>query len=230
MRLTKSGYGMFSQPKRALALAVMGIMICPIAAMANVTPFVLDTFDSPNVRSSRVIQGKRDATATMYEANLPVRAGVRDTGMRILENPLNSLAAVTVGGGNLSVAQGTRVKAETIIAYGSAARNPQQGGPSLGLNLSNYRNLQFDFSGVEGDLNINVVYHTSAPFSPTGYYSTAKINVAPSSKDAPLKLKLPMNNDPNFNWQRVDGITVLINRSGGAVSTSYTLDTLTFVP
>jgi hypothetical protein len=233
MKLTKSGYGMLSQSKRALVLAVIGIMICPIAAMANPTPYVLDTFDSPNVPSSRVVQGKRETTAVVYEANLPVRAGARDTGLRILENPLNSLAAVTVGGGNLSVAQGTRMKAETVIAYGAATRvggNLQRGGPLLGLNLSNYRNLQFDFSGVEADLNINVVYHTSAPFSPTGYYSTSKINIAPSSKDAPLTLKLPMNNDPNFNWQSVDGITVLINRSGGAGSISYTLDTLTFVP
>jgi hypothetical protein len=233
MKLVKSGYDVLSQSKRTLVLAAMGIMICPIGAMANVAPFVLDTFDSPNVRSSRVVQGKRESTAVMYETNLPVRAGARDTGMRILENPLNSLAAVTVGGGNLSVAQGTRVAAETVISYGAATRvggNPQQGGPLLGLNLSNYKNLQFEFSGVEDVLNINVIYHTSSPFSPTGYYSTTGINIAPSATNAPLTFKLPMNNDPKFNWQKVDGITVLINRSGGASSTSYTLDTLKFVP
>jgi hypothetical protein len=223
---------MLNQSKCALALAAMGIMIYPIGAMANVAPLLLDTFDAPAVRSSRVVQGKKDATAFVYEANLPVRAGARDTGLRILENPLNSLAAVTVGGGNLSVAQGTGMKAETVRTYGAATRvggNLKKGGPLLGLNLLNYKNLEFEFLGVEDVLNINVVYATSTPISPTGYYSTAKINIAPSSANAPLTFKLPMNNDRNFNWQKVDGITVIINRAGGQGSTSYTLGSLKFV-
>jgi hypothetical protein len=157
---------------------------------------------------------------------------VRDTGLNMYENNRDSIAAISLGDGHLNVAQGTNVRAETTIAYGAFTRvggNPSVGGPLLGLNLTAYKNLQLEFAGAEDVLNVNVVYYTAAPFNAKGYYSTTSINVAPSAPNAPLIFRLPMNNDPNFNWKQVDGIIVIINRSGGASSTSYTLDTLKFV-
>jgi hypothetical protein len=211
-------------------------LVSSSAVIANPAPLLLDSFDAPNASSHRVVKGKPDnatSKVVLYESNLPVRTGARDTGLNMYENPLNSLAAISVGNGNLNIAQGAKVRAETTIAYGAFTRiggNPTVGGPFLKLNLKDYKNLQLDFTGAEDGLNINVIYYTAAPVTPNVYYSTKSINIAPPSPSAPLTVKLPMNNDSKFNWQQVDGIMVIINRSGGEHSTSYTLDALKLIP
>jgi hypothetical protein len=222
--------------KLVLIVASIAITSLQIGVIANAAPLLLDSFDAPNTSSHRVVKGKPDNATSkivLYESNLPVRAGARDIGLNMYQNPLNSLAAINIGNGNVSVAQGTKVKAETVIAYGAftrIGRNRNIGGPLLGLNLKDYKNFQLDFTGAEDVLNINVIYYTSAPIKPDVSYSTTSRNISPSSPTAPLTVTLPVNDDDNFNWQKVDGIVVIINRANDKDSTSYTLDTLKFIP
>jgi hypothetical protein len=222
--------------KPALVIASIAITSLPIGAIANPAPLLLDSFDAPNASSHRVVKGTPDnatSKAVLYESNLPIRAGARDIGLNMYQNPINSLAAISIGNGNVSVAQGTKVKAETVIAYGASTRvggKPNVGGPLLGLNLKDYKNFQLEFTGAEDVLNINVIYYTTAPIKPAGYYSTTSLNITPPSPNAPLTVKLPVNNDANFNWQQVDGVVVIINRANDKDSTSYTLDALRWTP
>ena len=104
------------------------------------------------------------------------------------------------------------------------------GGPLLNLDLSAYRSMRLAFSGAEDGLNLNVTYYTSNPLNPAVplNYATAGINVAPSSSGGPIEAHLPLATDPGFNWKRVDGIAIVINRAGPTPHTSYTLDQVSF--
>jgi hypothetical protein len=215
---------------RRFMLLIAG-MVAAMSASSPIHAQVLDNFDAPIASTSRVVQNT--ASTTVYESALPVLGGARDTTLNVYGNPLNSTSVVTLGGGRLSVAQGTKATAETIVAYGAFTRvggNQTVGGPLLGLDLSTQRTLRFDFSGAEDVLNVNVTYYTSAPITPNVYYAGGGINIAPSASGAPLSFTLPVSNDPSFNWKKVDGVVVLINRSGPTPHTSYTLDRLSFQP
>jgi len=217
----------------------LAAFICVAAAFSNVAhALVLDTFDVPVPVTTHVVHGtpgSPTATFTLNETGVAVPGGARDTTLNMYGNPLGSIAALAVGGGRVSTAQGTGVTAETIVAYGAFTRvggNPAIGGPLLGLDLSSFRNLVIEFSGAEDVLNLNVVYYTSSPLNPAVplYYASAGVNVSPTTSGAPLVVKLPVSNNPLFNWRRVDGVILLINRSGPTPATSYTLDTLSFAP
>jgi len=219
-------------PKTAALLA----LLCA-TWVAHAATLVLDTFDAPAPARSGVAYGapgSASALVDLVDFTATVPGGVRESVLNVYGNPLDSISALSVGDGRLSVAQGTGAIAETIVSYGAFTRptgDPMVGGPLLGLDLSVYGGLQFDFSGAEDVLNVNVTYYTSAPLDPLHplYYSGAGVNVAPASSGAPLSFTLAFANDPTFNWTQVDGVVVLINRAGPTPSTSYTLGTLTFV-
>jgi hypothetical protein len=163
-----------------------------------------------------------------------VPGGVRESTLNMYGGTVDSISALSVGDGRLSVAQGTGAQAETLISYGGFTRptgDPTVGGPLLGLDLSTYTGLSLEFSGVEDSLNVNVVYYTSAPLSSSSpvYYASSGVNVAPTLAGGPLSFVLEFSADEAFNWKHVDGIVVIINRSGPIPSTSYAVDKLTFV-
>ncbi|MBX3617723.1 hypothetical protein [Nitrosomonas sp.] len=200
--------------------------------------FVLDSFDAPTPKEFTVVTTAGDssvpgATSEIQTATPSVPGGIREALLHVYNNPLHSVSVLQVGEGNLSVAQGTGAMAETLISYGAFTRptgDPSVGGPLLGLDLSDYNALQFDFTGVEDALNLVVVFYTAEPLDPSSplYYSQSGINIAPDIPGGPLSVNLGVSNNSAFNWDHVDGITILINRSGPIPSTSYTLDQVSF--
>ena len=229
----------FPAPNHAARYALAALVcFAAVTFCDTVSALVLDTFDVPVPLTTRVVQGapgSLTATVTLNEVGVAVPGGARDTTLTMYGNPLASVAALAVGGGRISTAQGTGVTAETSVAYGAFTRvggNPTIAGPLLGLDLSGYKNLVLQFSGAEDVLNLNVVYYTATPLNPAAplYYASAGVNISPSTSGAALTVDLPVANNPSFNWRRVDGIVVLINRSGPTPATSYTLDTLSFAP
>ena len=199
---------------------------------------LLDSFDAPAPKEFTVITTAGDfntpgATGEIQTSTPAVPGGIRETFLHVYSNPLNSASVLQVGGGNLSVAQGTGAMAETLITYGSFTRptgDPYVGGPLLGLDLSGFNALKFDFTGVEDWLNVVVVFHTTAPLDPLTplFYSQSAVNIAPAVPGGPLSFTLGVSNNAAFNWHQVDGVVVEINRSGPIPSTSYTLDQLSF--
>lgn len=188
--------------------------------------FDLDDFASSSPALSRSIHNGINST-TIVELGLPILGGARNTYFRVYDNPDHSISSVVVGEGRVSVAQGTNAKAETLISYGAFTGNGL-----LSLDLTAYTDLRFEFAAAEDSLNVNVVYYTSIPLDPRvpRYYSSAGVNVSPVYPGGPLSFTLPVSNNPNFNWASVDGIVVIINRSGPIPHTSYTLDKLIFEP
>jgi hypothetical protein len=233
-------FRLIGRARRAAFTACIGVTALAFSHAASA--LVLDTFDAvaaPPAPTRRVVHGApgtATATTTVYESGLAgVPGGARDTTLNMYGNPLSGIAALSVGGGRISTAQGTGVTAETIVAYGAFTRvggAPTIGGPRFGLNLSAYKNIVIDFSGAEDGLNVNVVYYTSAPLDPSDplYYTTTGVNIAPAASGAPVTVRLPVNHNPFFNWKQVDGVILLINRSGPTPATSYTLDKLSFAP
>lgn len=217
---------------RAPLAAALGAAALALPAAAQ----VLDGFDAPTpgwARTATGAPGSAGALLRVCEAGLPVPGGARDITHNVYANPLASVSAVALGEGRLSVAQGTGLVAETIVAYGAFTRvgcDDTVGGPRLRLNLGSTRSLRLTFSGAEDAMNVVVVYYTSAPLDPRTplYYSTVAVNIAPATPGAPLQFKLPVGTDPAFNWRQVDGVVLLINRAGPTPHTSYTLDQLSF--
>lgn len=214
-----------------------GAVVLSLAfAGAATAQSLLDDFSAPWggwTRAASGSLGSPSAVVRVCEAGLPVPGGARDVYHGIYGNPLGSVSAIGAGGGRLSVAQGTGLMAETLIMYGAFSRvgcDPVVGGPLLALDLSTWKTLRLTFSGAEDVLNLNVTFYTSAPLNPAApvYYSNNGVNIAPPSSGAPLEAALQVSNDPTFNWKRVDGIVVIINRSGPTPHTSYTLKRLHF--
>lgn len=216
-----------------LASVALGcaVALAPEAALAGCP--VLDDFGAPATPRSAVVWGLRDsptAVATLQDTSPSILGGIRDTAIDIYGNPQRGIAALALGGGVVSVTQAPGVVAETQLSYGAFTRpTPGVGGPLLGLDLSSCKALQADFAGAEDGLNFVVVYYTSAPLSSTGYYLVTGLNIAPTSSGAPLSFPVDFGTSP-FNWKRVDGVVVLVNRSGPTPHTSYTIDNLAFVP
>lgn len=202
--------------------------------------FVLDDFDEPTPLLTHVVSGppsSGSASFTFNQSGLSVVGGARDTTINIYGNPIGSIAAVAVGDGSISTTQGTGVTAETIVSYGGFTRvggHPMIGGPLINLDLSGFSNFELEFAGTEYPLNVNVTYYTSAPLDINRpvpvYYSSGGINVKPVTSGAPIVVSLPVANNPLFNWKKVDGIVVLVNRAGPLPASSYTLDQIRFVP
>jgi hypothetical protein len=228
----------FFSPKSIRTLGLLGILGLLSANPVLSASLLLDSFDAPAPREFTVITTAGDfdtpgATGEIQTSTPTVPGGIRETFLHVYSNPLNSASILQVGGGNLSVAQGTGAMAETLITYGSFTRptgDPSVGGPLLGLDLSGFNALKFDFSGVEDWLNVVVVFHTTAPLDPLTplFYSQSAVNIAPAVPGGPLSFTLGVSNNAAFNWDQVDGVVVEINRSGPIPSTSYTLDQLSF--
>jgi hypothetical protein len=222
-----------------LATAFGVVPTVTVAAAKGTAPWTLDDFGSaPGAAWAQTAAGAPDTPeAVVYKCESGLAqppGGVRDTYHGIYKNPIDSVSAVGVGNGRLTVAQGTGTIAETLISYGAFTRtgcDPWSGGPGMRLDLSAFRALKLVFAGAEHAMNINVVYYTSAPLAVPGgqYYTGVGLNVAPSAPGEALDVLLPAAQDPTFNWRQVDGIVVIINRSGPIPHTSYTLDRIEFV-
>lgn len=213
-----------------------GFLLLLFATYVNAAiPLVLDSFDQPLAIKSKVAFGTLASPTHQFYFNdliSSVPGGIRGSTYNVYNDPLNSISVYSIGKGRMSVAQGTGAMAESLISYGAFTRpQPNVGGPLLGLDLSVYDGLKFDFTGTEDAMNINVVYYTSAPLNPAAplYYASSGVNIAPSVSGGLLSFVLDFNKAPEFNWTHVDGIIVIINRSGPIPHTSYTLDKLTFV-
>lgn len=220
----------FSSHVGALALGAASWLLSNAALAA--CP-VLDDFSYPATPKTAVVWGLRDAPtaiAMLQDVSPTILGGYRDTAIDIYGNPQRGIAALGLGGGVLSVSQAPGVIAETQLSYGAFTRpTPGVGGPLLGLDLSSCKGLQADFAGAEDALNFVVVYYTSAPLTSSGYYLVTGLNIAPTTSGAPLSFLVDFGS-ASFNWKRVDGVVVLVNRSGPTPHTSYTLDNLAFAP
>jgi hypothetical protein len=200
------------------------------ALQAQAAPIALDDFDAPTTPRVAAKLGTEDV---FFRDFTSVPGGVRELTYNLYINPLNAVAAVSLGGGQMTMAAGTGALGETVISYGAFTRpdGPDIGGPLLGIDLGSSRSIELAFAGVESPLNLVVVLYTSNPLPGTEplYYSQAAANSAPDVPGGPMTVKLAFDATNNFNYNQVDGVTVLIDRSGSARQNSYALTSLRFV-
>jgi hypothetical protein len=201
------------------------------ALQAQAAPITLDDFDAPATPRVAAKLGTKNVFFRDFTASVP--GDVRELTYNLYINPLNAVAAVSLGGGQMTMAAGTGALGETVISYGAFTRpvDPNIGGPLLGIDLGSARSIELAFAGVESPLNLVVVLYTSNPLPGTEplYYSQAAANSAPDVPGGPMTVKLDFDATNNFNYNQVDGVTVLIDRSGSARQNSYALTSLRFV-
>lgn len=213
----------------ALSL-VSGTVLMSGAARAS--SLLIDDFAAPTTAVTSVFTGVDETTFNQFTGSVP--GGVRGVYHHAYTNPLNSVAALAVGNGQLSSASGVGVQTEVLVFYGAFTRptlQPEVGGPRLGLDATAYDTFRLDFSGLSGVMNINVVLYTANPLNPASplYYSGAGVNVAPAAPGAALVVDLPFSLGDPFNFAQVDGIALVINRANGATGLAWNLDSFSLV-
>jgi hypothetical protein len=210
--------------------AVLGLALsAPLAA----APLLLDDFSDPSPAVMTTITGTSSVTFVDFGSML---GGVRETNYNLYSNPSLSSVVLTRGAGSVGINAGPDALGELLLSYGAFTRptgDPSVPGPFLGQNLTPYDALELDFTSVDQPLNINVVYYTSAPLAsscpPCLYYSQSGVNIGPDAPGDPLTVLLSFNPDPAFNFGQVDGVVVLIDRSGDSRGNAYSLDSMEFV-
>lgn len=213
------------------ALCLVGASLSLLAGQAIAAPILVDSYTAPNAPHNAV----RATVSTMFfrDFDASVVGGVREATYNVYTNPQRSPAALSLGRGQAGIAAGIGALGELVITYGAYTRpnRPDEGGPLLNLDLSKHHAVELVFRGVEDALNLNVELYTSAPLDAKNpvYYTLASLNAAPSAPGEPLVVRLPYNAGDGFNYGRVDGVTVLIDRSGSAKQNAYTLSEVRFV-
>lgn len=214
-----------------LALCAAGTCLAMMASRAMAAPIVVDSYTAPNAPHNAV----RATVSSMFfrDFDASMVGGVREATYNVYANPQRSPAALSLGRGQAGVGAGIGALGELVIAYGAYTRpnHPNEGGPLLGLDLSTHHAVELVFRGVEYGLNLNVELYTGTPLDAKNpvYYTLASLNVAPTSPGAPLVVRLPYNPTDGFNYAKVDGVVVLIDRSGSATQNAYTLSEVRFV-
>lgn len=214
-----------------LALCAAGACLAMMANRAMAATIVVDSFAAPNAPHNAV----RAAVSTMFfrDFDASMVGGVREATYNVYTNPQRSPAALSIGRGQAGIAAGIGALGELVIAYGAYTRpnNPNEGGPLLNLDLSTHHAVELVFRGVEYGLNLNVELYTATPLDAKNpvYYTLASVNAAPSAPGQPLVVRLPYNPADGFNYAKVDGVLVLIDRSGSATQNAYTLSEVRFV-
>ncbi|MEK8034074.1 hypothetical protein AACH06_24890 [Ideonella sp. DXS29W] len=202
-----------------------------LSGLATAAPILVDSYTAPATAHNAV----RSSVSSIFyrDFDASVIGGVRDTTYNVYTNPQRSPAALSLGRGQAGVAAGIGALGELVIRYGAYTRpnGPDQGGPLLRLDLSHHHAVELVFRGVEQALNLNVELYTSAPLDPKNpvYYTLAGVNAAPPAPGEPLVVRLPYNAADGFNYGQVDGVVVLIDRSGSAKQNAYTLSEVRFV-
>lgn len=203
-----------------------------LASFSQAAEITLDDFDSPSPANTALTtispNQEKVVDIDLWDTNVGDLETTRRVRFGVKKNPLGSISALSVGDGVLTVAQGVKAEFETLIFYG---RNVSEGSASLGLDLSQHKGIRFRFTGAEDVMNLNVVLYTRYPADPDSsrYYASSGINIAPSNSGDEVHADLEFRMPPTpFNWQSVDGVTVLINRANAQAQTSYTLDSLVF--
>lgn len=214
-----------------LALCAAGTCLAMMASRAMAAPIVVDSYTAPNAPHNAV----RATVSSMFfrDFDASMVGGVREATYNVYANPQRSPAALSLGRGQAGVGAGIGALGELVIAYGAYTRpnHPNEGGPLLGLDLSTHHAVELVFRGVEYGLNLNVELYTGTPLdakSPV-YYTLASLNAAPAAPGQPLVVRLPYNPTNGFNYAKVDGVVVLIDRSGSATQNAYTLSEVRFV-
>ncbi len=227
---------------RFAGLLLAGALAC--ASAANAAVLVLDDFRSPSTPAFGVPTG---TGAQFFERSFGSFAGlagqVREANYNLYYDPSSGGASASVGGGFAAVNASTDALGEYVFSYGAFTRptgDPGIAGPFMGLDLRSFDTFSAEFSDVRFGLNINVVLYTSAPhLMPDGtplYYLQSGINIAPVSEGSALAadLYLDARNPiaagyaPYFNFSQVDGVFLVIDRSGYSAGNKYLLDTLAF--
>lgn len=203
-----------------------------IAAPAGATTLVIDDFDDPTPPSTSVLFAVGERSFNNFTPTVP--GGVRGVYHHNYTNPLGSVAALSVGNGIVSASTGIGARTEVLLSWGAFTRptgDPGVGGPLLALDARPYNAFQIDFTGVSQYSNLIAVLYTSAPLDAGNplYYTTAAVNAAPAVPGGPMSVTLPFTGDPNFNWSRVDGILLEIDRANSATNLSWNLDRLALV-
>lgn len=204
---------------------------------ATASTLVIDGFaapTSPVIGVASGAPGSPGSALQMFDSSASVLGGERVVYFDITANSGSGGASIAVGGGLVHVQQEAGVAAEAVYNYGAFTGSygvPDATGPFLGLDLSSYAALAFDFKSASDSLNLVFTLYTHAPLDPSNpvVYATQGINVAPPPPGTPMTAWVVFDKRPEFNWAQVDGIAVLVNRANPVPGTSYRLEGLSFV-
>lgn len=209
-----------------LAVAFLATLL----ASAQAAPLMVDSFAAPRAPHADAKVGLRESFFRDFDASM--LGGVREASYSVYLNPKQSVAALAVGKGQVSVAAGTGALGELVLRWGAFTRpsgDPDVAGPLLGQDLSGRHTLEISFSGVEYGLNVVATLYTANPTTTDVYYTTTGVNTAPATPGEPLTVRLKFDPANGFNYAQMDGVVLLVDRSGNSPQNSYVMTQARFV-
>lgn len=216
----------------AFVAAALAAAVALCSGRVHAQTLLIDGFGAPTPTSTSVLTGESDASFNHFTPTVP--GGVRGVYHHTYTNPLASVAALSVGNGQLSSSTGIGARTEVVVSYGAFTRptpDPAVGGPLLGLDTTPFNAFRLDFSGASSYLNFNIVLYTVNPLDPVAplYYSTVGDNFFPAVPGGPMSAVLPFNLGDGFNFAQVDGIALIIDRANNSTNVSFNLDSFSLV-
>jgi hypothetical protein len=194
---------------------------------AHAASLLVDDFAAPSAPDISVFVALGERTLRSFDGS--ILGGVRDTFHHVYTNPSNSVAALAVGDGQVSSSSGVGVRTEVLLLWGAFTRptgDPSVGGPLLAVDARPYAAFELTFGAASAMLNINIVLYTSQPLDPANplHYTTVGNNFSPAVPGGPMTVTMPFSGAPNFNFGRVDGVVVEIDRANANTGQAWNLD------
>ncbi len=222
---------------RPLQLAAVGVVAGLAAWSASATTLLVDDFSSPVAPVVGTVSGAPASPGAIwqhFDTGSSILGGERVSYLDVTASSTGGSASLAVGDGLAHVQQDPGVAVEALFFYGAYTSSFGDLGataPRWGLDLSSFAALAFDFKSASDPLNLVITLYTTAPLDPLNpiYYATQGINVAAPPPGTPLTAWLAFDHRPEFNWQQVDGMAVLVNRANPVTGASYRLEALSLV-
>jgi PEP-CTERM motif len=196
---------------RVLAGALISAAILAASApSASAASLLIDDFANPGAPNTYSAAGVATIADTT-EAGPPVRSVFADSYI----NPLDGVTTLTTGGGEVTLSSPMGARAEVLLGYGAFA------GVSESIDTTPYNDIRLDFARATDALNLNVVFYSST--GPSIFYLLSGRNVSPAPGNAPFTTYIPISSLAGFDRTNVDGIVLVVDRSGDSFGASWAL-------
>ena len=177
--------------------------------------YVIDDFGTP----STALSFSGSGTGSIVDQLVP---GARATFLQADTdvNPLDGVATVSYGGGQLTVSSPSQGRTYASVGYDDFANHLHD----TSLDTTPYNYFEFQFAYSDKPININALLYSGTPTGPNIYYDGGSANVDPPKSGGPFTVYIPIPAPAGFDRANVNGEYFEIDVASNQVGTGWALD------
>lgn len=238
---------MSTMVSRRFAAVWAGVVCVALSAAPHrslaVTPIALDDFSTKPTQSNLLTDAQAyvaNDTGTFAGETNQLRSAYYYHYFPTITTATTSTATLGTGGVSVQAAPGEI--GELALGYGAYAQGGAENGKLLNLDLSQYDDLQVQFSKLDGPINLLVGFYTSVPGADGIYYWDGEVNYTPTHPGGPATVDIlfkgrdqyqstfpPVYSDPTqYDFSKIDGVTFIVDRAAQSEGNGYEITNLTF--